>query len=170
MKKYFSSATILYTIQDLIIRMTDTNKNNETSNPVIFIKPDDKNGNLNAFPMIGGPQRIDSRKKAPLEPGYSPLDWGKLKSSGVDLRQGITQLQRYTEKEVLKHNSFDDMWMAYQGKVYNVTPYIPFHPGGKAQLLRGAGKDCTGLIQKIHPWINVDYMLDKCFIGYYVKE
>jgi cytochrome b involved in lipid metabolism len=60
--------------------------------------------------------------------------------------------------------------MAYQGKVYNVTPYIPFHPGGKAQLLRGAGKDCTALIQKIHPWINIDHMLDKCFIGYYVKD
>ena len=76
-------------------------------NPNIFIKPENKDPN--AFPMMGGPQRItslDSRRKTPLSPGHSPMDWAKLKTSGTDLRQGLTQLQRFTEKDVAKHKSF----------------------------------------------------------------
>lgn len=37
----------------------------------------------------------------------------------------------------------------YTGRVYNITPFLKFHPGGKAQLLRGAGIDCTELFDKV---------------------
>ncbi|KAI8895073.1 cytochrome b5 reductase 4 [Globomyces pollinis-pini] len=97
------------------------------------------------------------------------MDWAKLKSSNADLTQGRTKLARFTLEELSLHNKKDDMWMAYQGKVYNVTPYVNFHPGGTGQLLRGAGKDATDLIRKIHPWVNIDMMLDKCCIGYFTK-
>ncbi|KAJ3268963.1 hypothetical protein HDV01_002073 [Terramyces sp. JEL0728] len=131
-----------------------------------------KRSDLNAFPMLNGPQRVatGNPRKVPLQPNHSPLDWAKLKSSGADLRGGQLQLKRYTDTDLAQHNKRDDMWMAYQGKVYNVTPYVAFHPGGVPQLMRGAGKEATELIQKIHPWVNIDMMLDKCMIGYYVKE
>ena len=29
--------------------------------------------------------------------------------------------------------------MIIRGKVYNVTAYIPYHPGGVSELMRGAG-------------------------------
>ncbi|KAJ3280618.1 hypothetical protein HK104_000536 [Borealophlyctis nickersoniae] len=133
---------------------------------------------LNAFPMLNGPQRAGGgtgsgpnpiRKKVPLQPGHSPLDWAKLKNSNTDLR-GVRQLTRYTLEELREHRTRDNVWMAIQGKVYNVTHYLKFHPGGAGQLMRGAGKDATQLFLTVHPWVNVDALLDKCMVGYLVKE
>lgn len=47
---------------------------------------------------------------------------------------------------VLKtHNKKDDAWSAFNGKVYNITPYLSFHPGGEKELMRVAGRDGTKL-------------------------
>ena len=35
------------------------------------------------------------------------------------------------------------------GRVYNVTPYMEFHPGGEDELMRGAGKDGTSLFDEV---------------------
>jgi len=35
------------------------------------------------------------------------------------------------------------------GKVYNITPYLDFHPGGVADLMRGAGIDCSELFDEV---------------------
>ena len=112
---------------------------------------------LNQFPMLGGPQRAVSgigiaRQKKPLAPGHSPLDWAQLKQSSVNLA-GVSQLKRYNADEIKVHNKKDDLWMVYNGKVYNVTKYMDFHPGGAGQLMRGAGKDATELINKVS-WNN----------------
>ena len=49
-------------------------------------------------------------------------------------------------------------------QVYNITPYIKFHPGGNI-LMQGAGKDSTVLFQKYHAWVNADMMLQSCLLG-----
>lgn len=43
------------------------------------------------------------------------------------------------------HNKRDDAWSAFNGKVYNITPYLAFHPGGERELMRVAGRDGTKL-------------------------
>lgn len=53
----------------------------------------------------------------------------------------MTQLGRFTLDELAQHNTKDDCWQAYGGKVYNVTPYLKYHPGGVPQLMKAAGKD-----------------------------
>ena len=50
-------------------------------------------------------------------------------------------------------------------QVYNITPYIKFHPGGTEMLLKGAGRDCTALFTKYHAWVNADMLLKADFIG-----
>ncbi|WFD17807.1 cytochrome-b5 reductase [Malassezia caprae] len=85
-----------------------------------------------------------ARKKVVLEPGCSPLDWARLKQS-TDLRGGVSTLLRVTPSELQKHNTMEDAWTAIQGKVYNITPYIRFHPGGQDTLMRVAGRDGTRL-------------------------
>ena len=35
------------------------------------------------------------------------------------------------------------------GNVYNITAYVDFHPGGSAELMRGAGIDCSELFDEV---------------------
>ena len=53
-----------------------------------------------------------------------------------------------TPSELKKHNTREDAWSAFYGKVYNITPYLRFHPGGEDELLRVAGRDGTRLFGK----------------------
>lgn len=63
-----------------------------------------------------------------------------------------------------------DAWTSYKGKVYNITPYIPFHPGGRGEIMRGAGRDSGKLFMEVHPWVNWDAMLGECLVGILVSE
>lgn len=47
-----------------------------------------------------------------------------------------------TAAETAKHNSATDCWMIISDKVYNLTSYIPVHPGG-SQLTPYCGRDGT---------------------------
>jgi cytochrome b involved in lipid metabolism len=78
--------------------------------------------------------------------------------------QGAAQ-RRYTLEEVRAHSSEADCWTVLDGRVYNMTHYVPFHPGGKPILMKGAGRDCTALFRKYHPWVNAHFMLAKCLVG-----
>ncbi|EGG06820.1 uncharacterized protein MELLADRAFT_48310 [Melampsora larici-populina 98AG31] len=110
------------------------------------------------------------RKKVKLQPGFSQLDWAKLKSSGKNLRvNGIFSIRRISRDELAKHNKKDDAWSSFHGKVYNITPYLNYHPGGVPELMRVAGKDGTELFMKTHAWINADGMMDCCLIGFLVN-
>lgn len=48
----------------------------------------------------------------------------------------------WTMAEVNTHNSASDCWMAINGKVYNMTSYVPSHPGGAA-IIPFCGLDAT---------------------------
>jgi len=60
--------------------------------------------------------------------------------------------RRFTLAEVAEHRTADDAWTVLDGRVYNLSHYVPFHPGGVPILLAGAGKDSTALFRKYHPW------------------
>jgi cytochrome b involved in lipid metabolism len=58
-------------------------------------------------------------------------------------------LGRYTLEELKQHKTEADAWTAIGGKVYNLTPYLKFHPGGVKDLMRCAGRDGTKLFSKL---------------------
>ena len=61
-----------------------------------------------------------------------------------------TGYKLYTWDEVIKHDKVDDCWLVIHGKVYDVTEWVPHHPGGKL-IYDGAGGDCTGVWESYHP-------------------
>ncbi|KAK9432437.1 hypothetical protein V1505DRAFT_246178 [Lipomyces doorenjongii] len=110
------------------------------------------------------------REKVALDPGFSQLDWATLKNSGKDLSgrpNGVPHVQ-ITFDELKLHSTQEDAWTALGGKVYNISPYLRYHPGGVKELMRCAGRDGTKLFTITHVWINYDRMLSNCFVGYLV--
>ncbi|OCL13683.1 hypothetical protein AOQ84DRAFT_351889 [Glonium stellatum] len=111
------------------------------------------------------------RQKVLLTPGHSPLDWANLLKSGTNL-SGVSSLIRVTPSQLKYNNGRKGRpaWSSYQGKVYNVTPYLPYHPGGEGELRRAAGKDGGKLFMEVHPWVNWENMLGECLVGITVGE
>ncbi|VUC35790.1 unnamed protein product [Clonostachys rosea] len=113
-------------------------------------------------------------RKVVLTPGHSPLDWARISGPSADLR-GVPSSTPYLRvtPSMLKTQTGrkgKDAWMGLNGKVYNITPYAEFHPGGIPELLRGAGKDATKIFGEVHPWVNYDTMLSACLVGLLVDE
>ncbi|SCU94876.1 LADA_0G12002g1_1 [Lachancea dasiensis] len=73
-------------------------------------------------------------------------------------------------KHLEQHNSRDDCWCVLQNKVYCITGYMDFHPGGVDILLKSAaGKDATAMFSKYHRWVNFERLLESSYIGNVVK-
>jgi len=66
-------------------------------------------------------------------------------------------VQSFTLKEVADHNYADDAWIIIHDKVYNITNWIPRHPGGNVILAR-AGKDGTDIFERLG---HTDYAQDQ---------
>ncbi|KAI9618888.1 hypothetical protein H4Q26_012142 [Puccinia striiformis f. sp. tritici PST-130] len=56
-------------------------------------------------------------------------------------RNNARNLSESLAEDLTKHNSSNDCWVSYQGKVYNISSFLPDHPGGDGLLLQYAGKD-----------------------------
>ncbi|XP_036270369.1 cytochrome b5 reductase 4 isoform X9 [Pipistrellus kuhlii] len=120
-----------------------------------------------AFPAPSSQQRVASggRSKVPLKQGRSLMDWIRLTKSGKDLTGLKGRLIEVTEEELKKHNTKDDCWICIRGFVYNVSPYMEYHPGGEDELMKAAGSDGTDLFDQVHRWVNYESMLKECLVG-----
>ncbi|MCO5562909.1 hypothetical protein L7F22_016545 [Adiantum nelumboides] len=139
------------------------------SGPVVV----NSNGSVPKVPKFSNtnqasPPKPKARGKIPLERGFTQVDWLKLTRTQTDLAglNGAPNRRLITKAEVKQHRSEDDAWTILKGRVYNITPYLKFHPGGVDMLMKGAGKDCTALFNKYHSWVNAEYLLEKCLVGF----
>lgn len=73
--------------------------------------------------------------------------------------------KKITWAELERHNVGEDCWLAVRGKVYDVTAWVPKHPGGYDTLVLNGGKDATQLFEAYHP-LRVFSVLDKYCIGH----
>jgi cytochrome b involved in lipid metabolism len=112
-----------------------------------------------------------AREKIAIKPGFHLADWMRLTTAASDLsgRNGGPP-RKITMSELASHCTQFDCWTAYNGRVYNITNYLPYHPGGVPKLMLGAGKDCTALFNRYHAWVNGDSMLAKCYIGTLIPD
>lgn len=81
------------------------------------------------------PTTRSSAKKASAESRLTPDD---------------ANLKAFSLEEVAKHNGPADCWVIVRGRVYDVTAWVPKHPGGDLIFVK-AGKDCTQLFDSYHP-------------------
>lgn len=118
-------------------------------------------------------------KKVLLDPGHSPLDWAHLVKNPPTptfLRGALVpaNLIRVSPSLLKYHNGRKgkDAWGVWQGRVYNLTPYMRFHPGGIDELMKAAGREKDGerLFLEVHPWVSWESMLGECMVGILVGE
>ena len=72
-----------------------------------------------------------------------------------------TQKHKLTGEQVAEHNSRESCWVIVHGRAYDVTEFLPEHPGGPKIILKYAGKDATEEYEPIHPPDTLDKYLDK---------
>lgn len=64
-----------------------------------------------------------------------------------DLKQAMPTIE-----EVKKHNTEGDCWVVIHGNVYDLTEFLPDHPGGKRIILKYAGgKEAAKAFDPVHP-------------------
>lgn len=71
-----------------------------------------------------------------------------------------SQRKKLTGQEVSKHSSRESCWVIIHQRVYDVTDFLPDHPGGPEVILKYAGRDATGEYEPIHPPDTLDKYLD----------
>lgn len=111
-----------------------------------------------------------------LKKPYILVEGQELKIPGKE-SEVVTEVgTSFTLEQVAEHSTKDSCWLALEGKVYDVTPFIEggFHPG-KLAILQGCGKDATELFNTRPMGSGTPHseraraMLPKYFIGDLVK-
>eukprot|EP01083_Nonionella_stella_P204108 744326_1 len=67
--------------------------------------------------------------------------------------------------EVIKHNTVGDCWIVFHDKVYDLTSFLPEHPGGIPIIASHAGKVATAIFEQIHPKSMLRILPKSSYIG-----
>lgn len=107
-----------------------------------------------------------------VKKGFGLHDWMTLLRSAKDLaqRKGVPLRRDILHTEVKFHNKPYDGWIILRGKVYNVSPYLAYHPGGEEIMHSSLGKDATVLFDKYHQWVNIDSLIGPLLMGTLLVE
>jgi cytochrome b involved in lipid metabolism len=79
------------------------------------------------------------RHKIPVAPDKTLAHWLALKST----LPRCWPLGHFTREQVQRHCQGDDCWVVLHGMVFDITAYLPYHPGGANVLLEYAGQDIS---------------------------
>jgi cytochrome b involved in lipid metabolism/CDGSH-type Zn-finger protein len=103
---------------------------------------------------------IDFTSPPDTAPTYTPSS----------IKDKVNRQNVFTEEEIAKHRSKDSLWMIIKGNVYDITTYVPSHPGGERALLKFAGRDGTENVQ-FHSSKMLEILNSRYFIGkLYMEE
>jgi len=79
---------------------------------------------------------------------------------------GVAGSSVLTKEQVAHHNKADDCWVILNNKVYDVTKFMPDHPGGKKAIMVYAGRDATEEFEMLHaPNVLKKYLSPEACIG-----
>jgi fatty acid desaturase 2 (delta-6 desaturase) len=69
---------------------------------------------------------------------------------GYEILKTRAKMKLYSIEEVREHNKETDAWVVIDGKVLDVTSWIPKHPGGSHLIAAFAGNDCSDEFAAFH--------------------
>ena len=118
------------------------------------------------------PRRNRGGPEGRVRPGFGLHDWINLTRHAKDLaqRKGASIRRDIPASEVKTHNKPHDGWIILRGKVYNISPYLAYHPGGADIIEKCLGRDATVLFDKYHRWVNLDGLVGCLLLGYLKVE
>ncbi|KAJ5982055.1 hypothetical protein N7451_012155 [Penicillium sp. IBT 35674x] len=106
----------------------------------------------------------------PCEPGTGRGGWMKPSTENrIEnvKHEAASPQKQFTRDEIEKHNKVNDCWIVINGKIYDATSVLDWHPGGQAPIMAHAGRvhaDTTDEFESIHD----DYAeqkLSECALG-----
>ena len=59
-------------------------------------------------------------------------------------------VRTFSLRDVTRHSTPEDCWLLVHGRIYDVSAWVPLHPGGSLIYVR-AGGDCSQLFDAYHP-------------------
>ena len=152
---------------------------NNNNSGVNFLKPNRKIVTATAtIPALS--MKMETKRRKPAVnirargPQFSLADWQRLVHSAKDLAQqkGIPFRKDIPWEEISKHNKEYDCWIVLRGVVYNIGPYLPYHPGGieifhnaKNILGNPDGTRADKLFDKYHKYISIEGLIGSLAIG-----
>ncbi|KAF8681200.1 CRM1 C terminal [Rhizoctonia solani] len=85
---------------------------------------------------------------------------GQKKSGSARAKTQTPQTENLISyDEVQKHNTRESCWVVIRGQVYDITDFIPKHPGGIKPIVANAGTDATEIYESIHAKGLIEKML-----------
>ncbi|KAL4925704.1 nitrate reductase [Aspergillus undulatus] len=106
----------------------------------------------------------------PVEPANGDGGWMKPSAEAqikAAAQEAPAPEKQFTREEIEKHNTKDDCWIVVNGKVYDATGVLSWHPGGAGPIMAHAGRvhhETTEEYASIHD----DYAMQKlqeCILG-----
>ncbi|GAA4901246.1 hypothetical protein GCM10025789_19880 [Tessaracoccus lubricantis] len=92
----------------------------------------------------------------PTEPSTGSTDASPTPTAGGVTSEATTPTPAgYTMADVEAHDTPEDCWVAINGNVYDVTEWIPQHPGGPDRIIALCGTDATAQFTGQHAQTDV---------------
>jgi cytochrome b involved in lipid metabolism len=166
--------------EESVSNTKDNNSNNNSG--VNFLIPSEKTATTVAATATAPSMKMKTktkRRKPAVNirargPQFSLADWQRLVHSSNDLaqRNGIPFRKDIPWEEISKHNKEHDCWIVLRGIVYNIGPYLPYHPGGieifhnaKNILGNPDGTRADKSFDKYHKYISIEGLIGSLAIG-----
>lgn len=98
------------------------------------------------------------------------VGWAVVRQFGTDagsVSPTPSTGQIYTPAEVASHRTAVDCWLILNASVYDVTAYLPQHPGGPDSIIGACGTDATVGFQAVgaHQGPKIEDLLTEYRIG-----
>lgn len=106
---------------------------------------------------VGGFVYYQNRQEVPAAPttevsgeNNSAENSTQTATSSANTSSGSSQTSGITSAEVATHNSRSSCWSIINGSVYDLTSWIPNHPGGEQAILQLCGTDGSAKFNGVH--------------------